>query len=556
MIKNFKMLTACIMLGAISMQAQVVQTAWTDRYDGPGNFEDVVKAMVMDDQGNIYVTGSSTGSETSFDYATIKYSPEGERQWVSRYNLPGNDALWDIPKAMAIDKMGYVYVTGMCGDPQIDGKYVAVTIKYDHDGDTVWTHRYGGPENGIDWLSPEAIAVDDKFNVFITGTADIGFAPGLQDNVVFTVKYNPYGDTLWTRKYRQPDSYSDVAYALVIDSFDNPVIAGTTERPVYPNDNHILIIKYGANGDTLWVQTYDGPDGKEDQPVAMVMDAANNIYITGKSKNAQNHFDYLTLKYDAGGNQQWVSRHDGPGEWNDEAQDIAVDMNGNSYVTGFSRGIGTWNDIATIKYNPEGDTVWVRRFNGLNDSQDGGEAIAVDQQGNVYVTGVESVPVTWGDFVTIKYDTDGNEKWIERLAGPGGYDLPVAIAVDQAGSVIITGINSGDGSAEDFLTVKYNQTGVNIEKPDNQATSGTIMLDIHPNPITTNTLISWRLQAHGHVILKIFDLMGNEVASLVNTDMPSGNHKVLFNAVDLPAGIYFMRLYIDNQTIVKKIIKL
>ena len=554
--KNFKMLTACIMLGAISMQAQVVQTAWTDRYDGPGNNEDFVYAMVLDDQGNIYVTGSSTGPETSFDYATVKYSPEGERQWVSRYNLPGNGALWDIPKAMAIDKMGYVYVTGMCGDPQIDGKYVAVTIKYDHDGDTVWTHRYGGPENGIDWLSTEAIAVDDKFNVFITGTADIGFAPGLQDNVVFTVKYNPYGDTLWTRKYRQPDSYSDCAYALVIDSFDNPVIAGTAQSPVYPNHDDILIIKYGAGGDTLWIQTYDGPDGRQEIPSAMLIDAANNIYITGISKNAQNHFDYLTMKYDAGGTRQWVSRYDGPGEWHDEAQDIAVDMNGYCYVTGFSRGIGTWNDIATIKYNPEGDTVWVRRFNGLNDSQDGGEAIAVDQQGNVYVTGVESVPVTWGDFVTIKYDADGNEQWIERLAGPGGYDLPVAIAVDQAGSVVVTGINFGDDSAEDFLTVKYTQSGVNIEKPCNQATSGTIMLDIHPNPLTTSTLISWRLQAHGHVILKIFDLLGNEVAPLVQADMPSGNHQVVFNAVNLPAGIYFIRISLENQIIVKKIIKL
>jgi len=90
--------------------AQSVDTAWVRRYNGPGNSRDAANALAVDDSGNVYVTGEGEGSGTDFDYATIKYLPNGDTAWVRGYNGPGNSM--DEANALAVDGSGNVYVTG------------------------------------------------------------------------------------------------------------------------------------------------------------------------------------------------------------------------------------------------------------------------------------------------------------------------------------------------------------------------------------------------------------------------------------------------------------
>ena len=87
-----------------------VTQEWVVRYNGPGNYDDNAEAMVVDDLGNVYVTGHSYGGGGYQDYATTKYGSDGNEQWVARYNGPGN--YHDVPRAIAIDTFGNVYVTG------------------------------------------------------------------------------------------------------------------------------------------------------------------------------------------------------------------------------------------------------------------------------------------------------------------------------------------------------------------------------------------------------------------------------------------------------------
>ena len=88
----------------------------------------------------------------------------------------------------------------------------------------------------------------------------------------------------------------------------------------------------------------------------------------------------------------------------DAGRDVAVDANGNVYVTGESASSGT-GDLVTIKYDTNGNQLWVARHTGPGT----GRAITLDNVANVYITG--EGPGSDGDFVTIKYDTNGNEIW-------------------------------------------------------------------------------------------------------------------------------------------------
>src|SRR5207245_295507 len=105
--------------------------------------------------------------------------------------------------------------------------------------------------------------------------------------------------------------------------------------------------------------------------------------------------------------QEWVARYNGPGNYEDKATAIALDAAGNVYVTGGSWGSGTDFDYATIKYDSNGNQLWVARYNSGNGG-DSATAIAVDGAGNVYVTGWSSGGSTLIDYATIKYDSNGN----------------------------------------------------------------------------------------------------------------------------------------------------
>lgn len=109
--------------------------------------------------------------------------------------------------------------------------------------------------------------------------------------------------------------------------------------------------------DTAWVRRYNGPGNGEDDAVAIAVDGNGNVYVTGYSLSSTD-YDYATIKYNANGDTLWTRRYNGPGNGSDEASAIAVDSNGNVYVTGYSIGSGTNNDFATIKYNSLGIQQW------------------------------------------------------------------------------------------------------------------------------------------------------------------------------------------------------
>ena len=422
----------------------IVDTAWVRRYNAPANGDDQGYFLAVDGFGNVYVTGESWDGLTHQDFATVKYDASGNEVWVRRYNGPGNGD--DVARAVTVDVSGNIYVVGK--SPGMGTHYDYATIKYYPDGDTAWVRRYNGPANYYD--RAHDVAVDVYGNVYVTG-ASCGIE--ITDDIS-TIKYYPDGDTAWVRTYHNG---SESPFDVKVDGSGNVYVAGYAPQDTGENSDYATI-KYYPNGDTAWLRGYNGPGDGSDDACAVAVDDSGNVYVTGWSWGIGTDHDCATAKYDRSGNQIWVRSYNGPESGNDNAYAIALDDSSNVYITGTSLGSGTYQDYVTIKYDSSGNEIWVRRYDGMGNGYDYAHAIAVDGLGSVYVTGVSYGAGTNYDCATVKYDSSGNEVWVQRYNGPDNdYDYAYRVGLDGSGNVYIAGGSYSSETFWDYLTIRYSQ---------------------------------------------------------------------------------------------------
>ncbi len=205
------------------------------------------------------------------------------------------------------------------------------------------------------------------------------------------------------------------------------------------------------------MRTYSTSGGYHDNPYAVAVDGSGNSYVTGTSRGIATNGDYTTIKYNPTGDSLWVKSYNGAGDTADVALAIAVDDSGYVYVTGWSFGNNSGKDYTTIKYYNNGDTVWVRRYDDSGNSDDEARAIAIDGSFNVYVSGY-SYSGTSRDYTTIKYYPDGETAWARRYDGPANSnDEASAMVVDDSNYIYVTGGGIGNGTFNDYVTIKYVQ---------------------------------------------------------------------------------------------------
>lgn len=467
-----------------------------------------------------------------------------------KYNSNGNQ-LWvkrydnvggiDEANSITLDNSGNVYVTGKSQGGASNSDFV--TIKYNSNGDVLWLRSYNGLGNGID--NPVIINVDNNGNVFVTG---ISWGGSSYD--IATLKYDPNGVNQFVIRYNGTGNGDDFPVSMHTDNNGFVYVTGGSEGTGTGYD--VVTIMYLQNGTANWIRRYNGPDNSYDFGRSITTDNIGNIIVTGESNFINSGYDYSTLKYNQSGDLLWFKNYNGTGNGDDLGVSVKTDGQNNIYITGSSIGIGTNEDYVTIKYNSQGIQQWMQRYNGSGNGRDVPKSMVKGNDNSVYITGASLNSGNF-DYATVKYDTSGVEKWVRTYNGNGsGLDAATSIAINNQEFVIVTGLSyGGSGTGYDYASVKYSQS-TGIQNISNELPGEFMLHQNYPNPFNPVTNIKFDILKAGIVKMSVTDISGKVVSEPLNSNLTPGTYVMDFNASELASGIYFYTLLSNDLRITKK----
>jgi len=270
---------------------------------------------------------------------------------------------------------------------------------------------------------------------------------------ILVVKYNTSGTQIWAALYKFPGESYFQPMGLALDTFGNAYVSALYGHIL--SINNIVTIKFSSqNGTVLWAKKYIGQYGQS-YVDDIEIDPLNGIYVVGSSDSS-----HLIIKYNIDGDSVWVRRWK-PAIGSAWANDCTIDDSLNIITTGERRHclvpMGCFDTMLTVKYSKDGDLRWIRTYT-YNYLGNYGKKIVADQYGSVYIAAWARIsPSVSISYLTTKYDRNGNQQWVSVYNGQSGYDIIRSITFDRIfNSVIVTGSSSGQGSNTDYATIKYN----------------------------------------------------------------------------------------------------
>jgi hypothetical protein len=271
----------------IAYNAATGHRLWVARYNGPGNGYDQANSVTIGPGGGrVYVTGTSMGTASHMDFATIAYrAATGAWLWVRRYNDPANGD--DVAaKVVASPDGKTVFVAGR-------GDYQYATVAYSvATGAQQWARRYAG--KGGDFVSSMAIGPHSG-SVYVTGSTG-GDNAGAD---YATVAYGAVtGNTLWVKLYNGPGNGADFASSVAVGPNGGTVYVTGSSHGTASAADYATIAYNTATGVQRWASRYNGPANGDDGANSVAVGAdGGRIFVTGVSAGTTSSSDYATVAY-------------------------------------------------------------------------------------------------------------------------------------------------------------------------------------------------------------------------------------------------------------------
>jgi ligand-binding sensor domain-containing protein len=535
-------------------------TTWTVYNPSNSGLPDtLVVSLAIDASGNKWVVSSGGYSDhlTKFDDT----APEGTGWTV--YNTPNSNWPYSDLYSIAIDASGNKWV-GTLNIMLANGG----VAKFDETKPTGtnWT-LYNDTNSGVPDNTVLSIAIDASGNKWI-GAELGGLAKFDGTNYTGT---GPTG-TGWTvYNWSNSDLPSNGVNSIAIDASGNKWIGANTYFVMYdgnkwteidppvasmPNDG-VTSIAIDASGNK-WIGTYGGGLAKYDGTKWTVYNTSNSGLPS----------DIVTsIEIDASGNK-WIGSYNGLAKFdetvpegtnwivyntstsglpNNFVSSIAIDASGNKWI-------GTYNGLAKFdETTPEG-TGWTV-YDTSNSGLPGNivTSIAIEANGNKWI-GTEFDEYTGSGLAKFDETAPEGTGWTVYNTSNSGLssNRVTSITIDKDG-------NKWVGTRKGGLCV-FKEGGVVLDVEENN-NNNTIPKDYslmqnYPNPFNPSTVISYRLPVNGHVTLKVYDILGKEIATLVNVEKPAGSYSVNFNGSNLSSGVYIYRIQAGSFTQSRKLVLL
>ena len=417
-------------------------------------------------------------------------TPHGEGAEVARgiaADSGGNTYTVATFTSTNLDFRGGISLTN--SNPSSSSPKNSFIVKYSSNGNLLWVKRLGGSDN----ISANAIALDSQTNLYITGSFGTNLviesitvtnhsAPG--NAGIFTAKFDSSGNPLWIRT--ADTGQSQAGSSIAVDAAGNCYVTGNISGTntfsgatlISPGALSILLLKYNSAGTLLWARTAGGSN--RDTGNAVAAESTGNVWIAAALASSNSAFANIVLtgtnpgsdiglaKYDSAGNVLWAERFGGPAV--ETATGIAVDKNGNAYLTGafgssnlafgnitLTNNYGVPNGALFLaKFDAYGNPLWAKGAHGNYNVWS--SAVTVDFLGNPYITGFFQSDWLFFDIIALmnsdmglfndadvfitKFDPDGNKLWCTQPMGQNE-QRAFALAVDPAANTYIAGWTQG-----------------------------------------------------------------------------------------------------------------
>lgn len=486
---------------------------WQSIYNGPADSTDLANKLVLDAAGNVFVTGSSVGTGSSYDFTTIKYNPAGVQQWLVRYNGPANGK--DYAFSLAADNNSNIYV---CGNSSND----IALVKYNSsNGSMIWSTRYTNAR----MTSSTGFVIDANGNSYATGS---------NGSDMIIIKYNSSGSQQWIATYNGPSNGNDEGWQVITDASGNVFAAGISAGGSQTQKD-IVLIKYNSTGVQQWVTRFNNTSfNKDDCPAALKLDKLGNLYIAGYSYNSNTFSQPVLLlcKFNSSGQFMWSQIISSQVTFA-QAWDMCIDEYNSVYVTG-SVVTGTSSNnretMVLAKYNPSGAQQWVSYYNRTSTSNDCAFSISIDKNNYIYIQNHSKTSGSNNYRVIIKYNSNGDQIWAQpyqgNVQGQGSNDNS-SLSVDNSFNVYSTGGNLGNTQAENYITLKYTQPCYTV--------SGTVTYKDNNQPVNS-----------GYIKALYYDRSSAAVITLDSAGIQSNGAYTL--NCNHPDSAYFM-VYQDDETL-------
>jgi len=476
--------------------------------------------------------------------STILISQAPDTLWTKTIGGSGSDVGYSVQQT---NDGGYIIAGGTNSFGA--GDYDVYLVKTNLQGDTLWTRTFGGADQDF---GSEVQQTADGGYIIIGSTKS--FNNGIDD--LYLIKTDDNGDTLWTKVYG--GLWGDVGRSIMEDIDGNYLATGYT-MSFDPGNADVWVLKFNEFGDTLWTRRVGG--NQVEYGVSIKQSKNEGYIITGYTQSFGSNHDVYLIRLDSSGDTIWTNHY---GEQGSDFGEGVLELDDDGFIiAGYttSYGIGGY-DCYLVRVDLNGDTLWTRHYGGEFD--DKAYAIELFEDGFVLAGYTQNAGSTENDALIIKTDFNGDTVWTKTIGGLYN-DWGFGMDKTNDNGLILTGEfdKYGDGKHDVWL-VRIDNLATGLESESFPIHY--ILSQNYPNPFNPSTTIRFTIPELRFTILKVYDVLGNEVATLVNEEKPAGEYEVEFsaiggsasggNAYNLTSGIYFYQLRAGEFIQTKKMLLL